>query len=443
MGLSVDVRAVAWDILSHESVTIISHIDADGITGEAILSQALSRAGIRTTSVFVRQLEPLTIRQVPRDETFKLFCDLGAGQQNLIAEAGFRNDEVGIIDHHVSQPCDVDYLQANCLPYGHVKLSAAGVAYLVAKEIDSGNTDLAPLAVIGNVGDMMAREDCGLTGIAREIAYEGSAHGSVEIRQHDLNCYGISTRPLHISLSYNDDPIIPGISNNARGALRFLQNLRIPLQDNLQRWRVWEEFSCKEQRIISSALAQQLLAHTCPITRLFCESYLFPAERARTPLRNAQEYATLLNACGRWSRPKTGAQICRGDRGSAYREAEHMLTNHRTIIRELLQFILDTGVGAGMALSKLNREKPILIMVEQPEDPSLTKVSLRANEQMLSRGIDLQEAATSASERFGGAGGGHRIAAGAFIPRESEHEFIQYVNELLAGQCTKVDAGHR
>ena len=70
-----------------------------------------------------------------------------------------------------------------------------------------------------------------------------------------------------------------------------------------------------------------------------------------------------------------------------------MLTNHRTVIRELLQFILDSGVtelshlqyihvgnrypdtivgiGAGMALSKLNREKPILIMVEQPEDPSL------------------------------------------------------------------------
>ena len=142
-----------------------------------------------------------------------------------------------------------------------------------------------------------------------------------------------------------------------------------------------------------------------------------------------------------------------------------MLTNHRTVIRELLQFILDSGVtelshlqyihvgnrypdtivgiGAGMALSKLNREKPILIMVEQPEDPSLTKVSLRATEQMLSRGVDLQVAATTASEKFGGAGGGHRIAAGAFIPRESEKEFIQHVNELLAGQCTNQGAGHR
>jgi single-stranded-DNA-specific exonuclease len=101
------------------------------------------------------------------------------------------------------------------------------------------------------------------------------------------------------------------------------------------------------------------------------------------------------------------------------------------------------GIGAGMALSKLNREKPILIMVEQPEDPSLTKVSLRTTEQMLSRGVDLQAAATKASAQFGGAGGGHRIAAGAFIPREAEQEFVLYVNELLAGQCTKQGADHR
>jgi RecJ-like exonuclease len=287
----------------------------------------------------------------------------------------------------------------------------------------------------------------------------------MEIRKRDLNCYGISTRPLHVCLSYNDDPFLPGLSNNPGGALRFLQKLGIPLQDTLHRWLVWEEIPYEDRRVISSALAQQLLANGGTISRLFCESYIFPYERERTPLRNAQEYATLLNACGRWSRPQVGGNICRGDRGVAYREAEHMLTNHRAIIRELLQFILDSGVtelshlqyihvgnrypdtivgiGAGMALSKLNREKPILIMVEQPEDPSLTKVSLRTTEQMLSRGVDLQAAATKASAQFGGAGGGHRIAAGAFIPREAEQEFIQYVNELLAGQCTKQGADHR
>lgn len=465
MGFPEDIRAVAAELLAQDSVTIVSHIDADGITGEAILAQALSRAGVTVQSVFVRQLEPLTMRQVPKDATFKLFCDLGAGQQNLLAEHGLSEDEVAIIDHHVSQPCGRDYLQVNCLPYGHTKLSAAGVAYLVARAIDSGNTDLARIAVIGNIGDMMAREDCGLVGIARDIAQEGAEHGAIEIRQRDLNCYGISTRPLHLCLSYTDDPFIPGISTNAAGALRFLEKLGVPLKDTARRWLVWEEIPPEDRRAITSALAQQLLANGQGISRLFSESYLFPGEPERTPLRNAQEFATLLNACGRWSRPRVGGSICRGDRGSAYREAEHMLTNHRAIIRELLQFILDSGVtelshlqyihvgnrypdtivgiGAGMALSKLAMHKPILIMVEQPEDPELTKVSLRTTNRMVEQGVDLQQVATEASAKFGGAGGGHRIAAGASIPRGAEQEFVFHVNELLAGQCPCPGTGHR
>jgi single-stranded-DNA-specific exonuclease len=465
MGLSDDARTAARELVSHDEVTIISHIDADGISGEAILAQALSREGIRVTSVFVRQLEPLTMRQVPQDSTFKLFCDLGAGQQNLLAGHDLKEEDVLIVDHHVSQDGGRSYQQVNCLSYGYSKLSAAGVAYLVAKEIDSANTDLAKLAVVGNVGDMMARENCGLTGPAREIAIEGAEAGWIEIRQRDLNCYGISTRPLHVCLSYTDDPFIPGISNNTNGALKFLQKTNVPLKTENGDWVVWDEVSLEDRKAISSALAQQLLAHGGNISRLFCESYLFPEEPGRTPLRNASEFATLLNACGRWSRPRVGGSICRGDRGVAYRQAEHMLTNHRAIIRELLLFILERGVcelshlqyihvgnrypdtivgiGAGMALSKLNREKPILIMVEQPEDPELTKVSLRATEQVVARGVDLQLVATEASAIFGGAGGGHRIAAGASIPRESEQEFVERVNELLAGQYAKAGTGHR
>jgi single-stranded-DNA-specific exonuclease len=465
MGLPDDARAAARELVSHCMVTIVSHIDADGISGEAILAQALSRKGIEVKSVFVRQLEPLTMRQVPKDDSFKLFCDLGAGQQNLIADSGFREDEVLIIDHHVSQDGPRSYPQVNCLPSGHTKLSAAGVAYLVAKQIDSSNTDLAKLSVIGNVGDMMAREDCGLVGLAREIAYEGAEAGWIEIRQRDLNCYGISTRPLHVCLAFNDDPFIPGISNNINGALKFLQKIKIPLKGEDGNWVVWDELVDEHRRAITSALAQQLLANGGNVSRLFCESYLFPGEPGRTPLRNAQEFATLLNACGRWSRPRVGGSICRGDRGIAYRQAEHMLTNHRAIIRELLMFILDKGVcelshlqyihvgnrfpdtivgiGAGMALSKLNREKPILIMVEQPEDPELTKVSLRTTEQMVAQGIDLQRAATEVSVSLGGAGGGHRVAAGAYIPRECEQEFVKRVNELLAGQYAKAGPGHR
>ena len=457
MGFSDDVKAAAEQIAESPEVTIISHIDADGIACEAILSQAISRQGICVRSVFVRQLEPLTMPQVPSDSSLKVFTDLGAGQQNLLFDRGLQEKEVVIIDHHVSQPCERQYTQVNCLPYGHSRMSAAGVSYFVAKQLDTINIDLAKLAIIGNVGDMMAREKCGLVGLARDVIVEdGIRHQSVEVRKKDLNCYGTATRPMHLSLAYNDDPFIKGISNNVEGARQFLKRLGIRQQHENGRWFVWEEIPVEDKRTIISALAEQLIANGESIERLLAETYGFPDEIPRTPLRNAQEYATMLNACGRWSKPHVGSAILRGDRGVAYRDAEHMLNNHRAIIRNLLQYIIDTGVkemenlqwihvggrypdtivgiGAGMALSKLNSTKPILVMCEVPEDTNLTKVSMRTNERVVEKGIDLQQALSDASAEYGGGGGGHRIAAGAYIPKTAEKEFVNRVNRILGEQ---------
>jgi len=464
MGLNPEVIKAADIIHDQQDVTIISHIDADGITSEAILSQALEREGITVKSVFVRQLEPLTMHQVPDDPSYKIFTDLGAGQQNLLEERGLDSEKVLIIDHHVSQPCDTEYFQLNCIPHGYLKLSAAGLTYMVARQLDPDNRDLAKIAVIGNVGDMMAREHCGLTGPAREIVEDGVAHGSILVRQHDLNCYGTSTRLLHVCLAYNDDPFITGISNNVNGARRFLKKIGIKGK-NGHRDLIWEGLPFEDRKKVMSALVEQLMANGEPFERLFCETYLFPEETAGEPLRNAQEFSTVLNACGRWARPDIGEAICRGDRSIAYREAKKMLTNHRAVIRDLLQYILDTGVveithlqhihignrypdtivgiGAGMALSKLNWQKPILIMCELPEDPTLIKASMRTTERVVSRGVDLQDVVNKVSAELGGSGGGHKIAAGAYIPRGSEERFVLRVNELLGEQCSPQGAGHR
>ncbi len=465
MGFCDDVQAAAEAISAAPEITIVSHIDADGIACEAILSQAISRLEIPVKSVFVRQLEPLTMPQVPQDDSLKIFSDLGAGQQNLMLERGFTEKEILIVDHHVSQPCGREYRQVNCLPYGHTKMSAAGVSYLIARALDRSNADLAKLAIIGNVGDMMARETCGLVGPAREIIVEdGIRHQNVEVRKKDLNCYGTATRPIHLSLAYNDDPFIKGISNNPEGARAFLRRLGIRDRSPDGRWLVWEELERDDKKRIISALAEQLIANGEKTDRLLAETYGFPDEAPRTPLRNAQEYATVLNACGRWAKPAIGGAILRGDRGQAYRDAEHMLNNHRAIIRDLLQFIIDTGVkelenlqwlhvggrypdtivgiGAGMALSKLNPDKPILIMCEVPEDRNLTKVSMRTIERVVNRGIDLQKALADASAEYGGGGGGHKIAAGAYIPKEAEEEFVERVNRILREQFAPARADH-
>ena len=468
MSFSEDIRAAADAVRSCREVTIISHIDADGISSEAILAMALSREGIHVSTTFVRQLDPLTLDQVPDDSSLKIFSDLGSGQQQMLMEKGLDPSKTIIIDHHVSQPADHGdpFIEVNCLNHGHEKMSAAGVSYLVAREIDSINTDLAKLAVIGNVGDMMDREHLRLTGPAREILLDGIRHGTVELWERDLNIYGISTRPLPQSLAYSDDMDIPGVSRDIDGAAKFLERIGItPLQPN--RWPVWEDLSFDQKQLVCSAVIEQMVAHGKDTSRLFSDHYLFPDEDwHHAPLRNASEFATMLNSCGRWQRPELGGAICRGDRVEAYREAEHMLRNHRSKIREVMMYITDTGVselshmlhihvggrfpdtivgiGAGMALSRLNPEKPILIMCEDSLDPSMTKISMRTRPEVVKKGVDLQLALAQACEgREGCSGGGHRIAAGAFIPRDHERAFIEDVNRILAQQYAQSCQDHR
>jgi RecJ-like exonuclease len=466
MGLYRDAQEAAEKIKEAESATIISHIDADGIASEAVMRQAISREAIDVKSVFVRQLEPLTMKHVPEDDSLKIFIDLGAGQQNLLEERGLSEDEVIIIDHHISQDTDTPYFQVNGLNYGYEKLSAAGIGYFVAKKINDSNTDLAKIAVVGNVGDMMAREHCGLIGPAREIVEDGVMHGNIIVKENELNCYGISTRPLHFCLSYSDDPYIPGITNNSREAENLLRyDAGIDIKKRNGKWLVWEDLNPGEKRSIISRLALRLYNAGEPTDRLMAEHYIFPDEFRYSPLRNASEFATMLNACGRWIKPKTGSAVCCGDRKEAYRESEYMLRHHRKIIREMMEYIIDNGVtelshlqylhvedkfpdtivgiGAGMALSKLNWRLPIMILCylrdenEEGKDyDDVVKVSMRTNERMVREGVDLQAALQIASEKVGGGGGGHKIAAGAYIPRSAEGEFAENVNRILREQSS-------
>ena len=465
MGFIEDISTATGMIRNADAVTLVSHIDADGIASEAITAQAISRLGIPVTPVFVRQLEPLTMRHVPNDDTLKIFTDLGAGQQNLMEEAGLPPDNVLILDHHINQPAPggTPYCQVNSQFYGpeYAKCSAAGVAYLVARKLDTANTDLAELAVVGNVGDMMARETCGLVGIARWIADDGVESGRVRITK-GLNCYGLSTRPLHLCLANSDDPILPGISGDPKAAADLL--IRLGIYEKPSDQRVWEDLHADEAKLLASVVAEQMIANGESTERLFAELYIFPHETEKSPLRNASEYATMLNACGRLAKPKIGEAVCFGDRGQQYREAEHMLRHHRSIIRELCEYILDTGVedagsmqwihtgdaypdtivgiGAGMALSKLDTAKPIMVLCNVADEPDLVKISMRTYEKVLRRGVDLQAALAVAAAEFSGAGGGHNIAAGAYIPKGCEDDFIRRVNELIAGQFA-AGAPHR
>jgi len=123
-------------------------------------------------------------------------------------ERGFREKDVIIVDHHVNQPCERQYTQVNCLPYGHDRMSAAGVSYLIAKQMDGANIDLAQTRCHRQCRGYDGAGEVRLVGPVRDIIVEdGVRHQSVEVRKKDLNCYGTATRPLYLSLAYNDESL--------------------------------------------------------------------------------------------------------------------------------------------------------------------------------------------------------------------------------------------
>src|SRR5207247_1018972 len=85
-GLPLDgaMEAVAQEIAERlrpaPFVRIVTHIDTDGITGGAIASEALDRAGISHEVAFVKKLDQAVLTDLKRQGTpLVWFIDLGAG----------------------------------------------------------------------------------------------------------------------------------------------------------------------------------------------------------------------------------------------------------------------------------------------------------------------------------------------------------------------------
>jgi len=67
------------------------------------------------------------------------------------------------------------------------------------------------------------------------------------------------------------------------------------------------------------------------------EIYTLEFEDPFTPLRDAREFGTLLNSCGRMGAAGTGVSVCLGDRSGALKEAMKTLSEYRSGINKALE----------------------------------------------------------------------------------------------------------
>ena len=455
-----DLKRAASVIISAGEVTVITHIDADGITSGAIASRTLERLGKKHRIVFEKKLTEESITSINSDKNDVVWiCDLGSA---YLSE--FKRSGLVITDHHVPDPkwrrkqtfiddfFDIDHLNPQTYgASGSYEICGAGMTYLLSKTIDPANIDLAFLAVVGAVGDLQDDRESKLVSYNRVILDDAVSNGDV-VPVTDIRFFGRDSRSLVQFLQYNSDPRIEGVSDNAVGCQKLLSDSGIPLKDGGS-WRTWNDLLDDEKTVLTERVLSMVEKKDIP--RVHGEVYTLPRFKRGTGLSDSKEFATMLNSCGRYDDAETGLRICMGDM-SALADAERNRTDHRKNISTALNHIKENhllrerrfiqyfdagseiretvvGIVAGMLLNsgEARRELPMFAFAEAEDG---TKVSARANRSLTDRGLDLSTVMKTASEMIGGYGGGHKVAAGATIPKGREEEFLDIVEDIVSSQ---------
>ena len=419
--------------------------------------------------LFAKKMDPDTIKKIQNDSSSLIWiCDLGSGYKSQ-----FCKDRLLITDHHIpdtnghpkSQSCTQTKLwftfnisEINPINYGldgSTEGCGATVTYLVAKAMDENNIDLAQIAVIGACGDMQDQAIKGLSGI-NSIALNDAVRNGDVIVENDLRFFGRETRTVINYLKYSNNPTVPEISDNGVGCSRLLKALDIPIKDG-STFRTWNDLDKDEKSRITDFILSKLNGDEQ--NNAYGQTYTLPKYPRHTEYRDAKEFATMLNSCGRYDDPETGMEICvaRQNAGKELLDkAKKHRSEHTENINRCTQLILEkqlvktcrgiqyfhahdmieetvVGIVVGSILSR-NPHKYEMPMMGFVDTEDGVKVSARSDRSLVNRGLNLSVVMNISAEHVGGYGGGHNIAAGATIPKGMERKFLDVANDIILTQ---------
>jgi len=454
------------EIASEEkSVYMLSHLDADGLAAASIMAKALFRSGVLFHVRIQQWIDQKTLEEIlAKKPSLTILTDLGSGYLELLTEK-LVDYNVIILDHHqpIGEASD-NFIHVNPHLYGidgSRDLSGAGIAYLVAKALDKNNVDLACMAIVGSLGDLQDKYNQRALGGINEIIVKDAVQEGYLTVEKDPIFFGRETRPIHKALANTTSPFIPGISGEEDKAAAFLMSLGIKLKEE-DKWRALRDLSEDEKTRLCSSLADYLISKGFSSNVLSLVGYVYTLvkEEPWTPLRDAREFAVLLNATGRMDKPSLGIAVGMGDRSESLEEAMTVLEEYRRTITKYMSWLFedpnrieeleniyvvrgektinDKIIGTLSSILSMNlpkQEKPVVAYAIVPEE-GVAKVSARTVDLLTYKGVNLGEVMRLAAEKFSGRGGGHNVAAGAQVPIENIESFMKLVDKLVKEQLT-------
>ncbi|MBM3904485.1 MAG: DHH family phosphoesterase [Thaumarchaeota archaeon] len=452
-------NTISDHIKSNKDICVVTHIDCDGLTSGAIITKALIRAGAKVTVRTTKEMSQAVIRNMQSDSRdFHIVTDLGGGFAKQMDEALGQN--WFILDHHeIPQEEHDNNCVINAWKYGingGTEICAGGMAFFAAKALDKRNSDLAPIAVVSALGD---RQDQGekksFLGKNLEIVEEAKNIGGLQVDM-DLLLVGRETRPLIDALAFTSQPFIEGLTWNRDASLALFKSSGIELKDG-GRWRTPSDLTEDEKRTIIESITKFASSQNASqiMEELIGHTYTFPAEERRSFLRDAREFSTMLNSCGRIGRSGVGIAICMGDRNKMLQEGENILLEYRKLIRDYMNILTNerwrisdtakcvmvngegiipetmTGTISSLLAGSPKNAGKIIILRTNGEENTI-KFSSRKSIGCKTE-VNLSALMKSGAEKFNGIGGGHDAAAGAKITKDKLDGFLDYLEDSVNG----------
>lgn len=403
-------------------IQVVSHLDADGVSAAAIISSVLYQLKKDFQVTFVKMIKPEIADTInEREPKLTIFTDVGSGYIDVLKKI---KSDIIILDHHEVEGTPSDnMIHINPLDFD-LELSGAGITYLLAKEALKNNT-LAPIAVVGTIGDVSYSADLKI--------FENPF---IEI-ERGLNLFGRYTRPLYKSLEYSG---IPGINSSSK-ALQFMSEIGIETQKNGD-WVTLSDLDNDEKKRLTDAIIREgLKSKSFKADSLFSNNLTLKSFQEE--LRDPKEFATILNACANMNEPATGLALCLGSE-KALKEARGVLRGYRRLIGNYMRWVesnpdsIKKTEKADYLIADDNINEnligTIVSMLFKPKEKTLfgfanaedgIKISVR------SKSFDVQKVVTEAAKICNGRGGGHEFAAGATIPLEEKDKFIEKCESMI------------
>src|SRR3989337_1802716 len=187
-------------------IHVFSHLDADGVAAAGIIGKALFRLDARFRIRVTQWIDEKIIGEIIADKPqLVILTDFGSGYLNLLNEK-VPHFKVLIPDHHqiTGNSDNPNFVQVN--PHLHgidgaTDVSGSGLAYFVAKAVNAENVDLAPIALVGALGDIQDKYDQRKLGGLNEIIVEDAVNANLVKVEKDLTFFGRETRPIHRTLA--------------------------------------------------------------------------------------------------------------------------------------------------------------------------------------------------------------------------------------------------